>query len=243
MAMIYKIMISAFLVSFAPIASAETIKYTTHFDLREGTGIFYHQEPDQFPIELPLFDPSIGRLISVMPEASAVLKTYAEWNYVGDLNFLNVGVLYNSSRLRPLISYANLIQNDPMIVDLSAPVKFFYLFPYSGAETRSYIFLDRHNIFDTYIDPVNFIGTGNFISFLQAGFEFPWDISCNCTGYFNGYGIASYDFSIVYTYAVPEPESWSLMMVGFLVAGAAFRNRRYAYYNGQAHKLNRVDHN
>jgi hypothetical protein len=170
-------------------------------------------------LDLPQFDPSLGTLLSMQVDVSAYsLKAVDVLTF--DEPVTVIGMLQGAWARFLTVGGVVVIADMPTATSMSD----FGPFEVSSAS----VFATGHasHTYTSGLDP--FLGDGTvagelgvepgFVSWIQTG---PADIEqCHRCGDF---GVSAV---VTYYYNVPEPASWTLMLVGFGMVGGAWRHRR-----------------
>ena len=214
------------LIASAAAADADTVTYTQTIAPTAG--------PEDFIAPFSQFDPALGTLTGATLSVSEATSGYA---YVEDLDvsgFLAVGsgrgeIGVNMPTIDSVSAFSSWSGNGVFLSPFDGVADF------AGSDSAYFSGSNSNTASDL------FPATAPLSNFIGSGFLFSEIIVSQYTGFYHYpgyynflyYNTVSGDVSLTYTYTpnapspgVPEPATWSLMLLGFAGSGAALRSRR-----------------
>lgn len=205
---------------------AESIRYETSFGSSAGS-----QNRNYDPLSsVPTFDPMLGSLTSVALDLAVDINSQVTWQ-TGPGGGLGGFIGYNNpaiylSEFGPgknsyyIGSFGSPSFFDPLSFDITVGPD-----QAGGQSGHVSLFVTKLLTPDALMAS-EFVGVGSIRSEITRNYTY--DIETNEVG-INTYQVSgqdNYKLGITYTYSVPEPATWAMMLVGFGAIGMAVRRRR-----------------
>lgn len=210
--------IAAALAAHFPVSAAKQVETYTHTFNAPSFGTV------AFETYVKKFDGSLGRLVSIERAVDVQYNVFAAWDLRETLGYIDFSGSKQMYVDAPDLSkpYA------PMLPQLQ-----FYHRAFSGtagekswSDSYSASYKTSSTGRDWASDAAEVTGAGSFRDgiydiFSMYGFRYVWG------GPFEHSfgGTATFDVTWTYTYSVPEPATWAMMLGGFGLLGAAARRR------------------